>query len=487
MRINRLMANILILSSAALLSACSAQNENISGKTPGTAETTEAVPVSSWEDDMVSVKPDGTKRYSDGVTVRPGHWEKTDEIFFAPTSERRRDGALLTEASRGEDQAWEDMIFDFTAKGKHARFTVHYDMISDSYTAGETCRPSLTIRRSGDGGQSFGNILGAVYFADIAKGGDDFGESVNIREYFRRERTPAGERVIMSRFGYGKDWDGYGKGSDGSEDYYFRPVCRFPRMVAEGDRIWLVLDMADGAGGTVKMRDVWEYTWVTDPVQEDTAAAETEEDHPENTPEWIKTVYPGHWDLTDVIYVGDGSGTGSENVRAERRGVDGQEMVYRFFEGKETVTIPEERFAKRYYAGESIISEIEIFAASETAEPQGKVICSLALARVEFDTGKYGVKVTPSSWFHTRWPQKDVESFGPVPHDDTMSWRDDLGRGYLMLEGCFPEGKSDGEKTWLVYGVMDGEDGARRMYNIYEYSWTAGPDIVWTYNKPMSY
>ena len=174
-------------------------------------------------------------------------------------------------------------------------------------------------------------------------------------------------------------------------------------------------------------------------------------------------------------------------MRAERRGVDGQDMLYFFEETPVTITIPEEQFADRYYAGDDNINEIEIFVSPDAGDLQTGVICSLALADVDFDTGKYGVKVSPRSWFHTGWPPEDVKSFGPLPHDDTMSWRNDLSRGYLTLSGSFPEGETDGEKIWLVYGAMDGDAGIRRMFNVYEYTWTAGPDVVWRHNMPMTY
>ena len=53
-----------------------------------------------------------------------------------------------------------------------------------------------------------------------------------------------------------------------------------------------------------------------------------------------------------------------------------------------------------------------------------------------------------------------------------------------LFASLFPEGGDDGEKIWLVYGVMDSEEGDQRMYNIYEYTWKNGPDTVWTYNAP---
>ena len=48
-----------------------------------------------------------------------------------------------------------------------------------------------------------------------------------------------------------------------------------------------------------------------------------------------------------------------------------------------------------------------------------------------------------------------------------------------------PAPYAHGDKLYLVWGVMDSEDGTNRLYNIYEYTWTAGPDVVWTYNPPM--
>ena len=57
--------------------------------------------------------------------------------------------------------------------------------------------------------------------------------------------------------------------------------------------------------------------------------------------------------------------------------------------------------------------------------------------------------------------------------------------GRILLEGSFPEGKKDGEKIYLVYGVMDGFSGGVRMYNIYEYTYTMGPVTEWVNNPPM--
>ena len=206
--------------------------------------------------------------------------------------------------------------------------------------------------------------------------------------------------------------------------------------------------------------------------------------------EWIKSEYAGHWDLTGISFIGGDKETeaaGGTRVITRRIGVDGQNMTYTF-EGKGesfTISIPDEQFEDRYYTGDPFFAELEIFCSSDTEKAPGYVICSLALCDAEFGTGKYGVKITPKKWFTAGYSEKNVETFGPLPHDDTMHWRKDLKRGYLWVDGEFPEGSADGEKIWLVYGVMDSESKENRMYNIREYTWTAGPDVVWRYNPPM--
>ena len=158
------------------------------------------------------------------------------------------------------------------------------------------------------------------------------------------------------------------------------------------------------------------------------------------------------------------------------------------FEGKGetfTVSIPDQDFEPRYYAGDYFFTQLQMFCSSGEEKPPGTVICAIGLCRAEFGAGKYGVKLTPEHWFTQGYPERSVKTFGPLPHDDTMHWRNDLPRSFISLDCEFPEGSADGEKIWLVYGVMDSLDGDNRMYNLREYTWTAGPDVVWTYNPPM--
>lgn len=304
-----------------------------------------------------------------------------------------------------------------------------------------------------------------------------------MRQYLRQRNGTDSRRVLFHHFGIGKNEGRDGRiGGQNSVEYYYQPAADFPRLIKDGDTISLVLDMEEEDSGTA-MRRIWKYRWVSDDPVSVSELAE-EEDHSGN--EWLCTTYPGTWDLTDIRYVREerAEPSGELQVKAERKGVDGQDQWYLFAKGEESlmITIPGLKFNNRYYGGESLIREMAIFADSKS-EMAG-VNCSLAIGEVTYDEEDGSVKVTPEIYFKAGWPNKDAVVFNPVLHDETMSWRDDLLRGYLMMNAGMPSGKATGDKIWIVLGTMD-ETKAFRMFDIYEYTRTQGPVDVWTYNPPM--
>ena len=397
-------------------------------------------------------------------SIPAGHWEKTEELSF-PSGEQQ-DGS----------------------------FKIYYENIEDRYPAGGNCRLSVRIFCPAGKPDVSDTITGSICFADVKEGDDAFGQQVTVREYFHKERSTTYPPFEMHDYGTGKEQGRYGSNSDqaGAKEFYYKSFCLFPRTPSEGDEICLVAEVSDGTGKGPGRRKIWKYVFRADP--EDPAGGseeiQEEETHPENSPEWIREEYPGHWDLTGISFIGGdletGSGTGTR-VITRRSGVDLQDMSYTFEgEGEPfTVIIPDQEFEPRYYAGDFFYTELEVFCSSGEEKTPGTVICAIGLCRAEFGAGKYGVKITPEHWFTRGYPERDVETFGPLPHNDTMHWRNDLPRGFLGLDCEFPEGTADGEKIWLVYGVMDSLGGDNRMYNLREYTWTSGPDVVWTYNPPM--
>ena len=242
---------------------------------------------------------------------------------------------------------------------------------------------------------------------------------------------------------------------------------------------------------TLLTRYLYEYTFrALDPSS---IKASKPEDH-EGDPDYEKEEYPGHWIMTDVHYIGgDGKEVrdGDMTIKAERYGVEGQEMVYTFTKDGELqrVRIPRFRLAPSEYAGDFFYKELQVEFLKEPDPETGRVIGALALSDIDFDSGKYGVKVDPKEYFARSSVSAPVESF-QMPEAEKDGDPNVYIRPtncFLSLQGSFPEGEKAGEKIWLTYGFMDGYSGNVRMYNLYEYTWVPGPDICWNYNPGMTY
>lgn len=386
--------------------------------------------------------PEG-RSFVDGNTFA-GEWMKTDEKIF------------------GEEHP--------------NQYVIRYWNIEDSYLPGSMMDVDLTFHVDHDRIGASDDIWGSMYFADIGKGKGSLDEKPAVRKFYKKaQNDDTHDPVEMSHFG--KDNDGRrggAKGSNGDIEYYFEARAAFPRLCGPGDKIYTVLDIS-GSEGTVIARYLWEYTF-----RETEPAVETEDtsEYEENYPEFYSVEYPGKWDMTDIRFIGgDGEETGDGDViiKAERYGVEGEDMVYSFKEKNGSysrIYIPDFHPETSVYADGSFYAWIKNTEYKGLEDSRELLHCSLALSDVDFDTGKYGVKVNPIQYFKA----------APSSEGDSETF-DAPGR--ILLEGSFPEGEKDGEKIYLVYGVMDGFSGGVRMYNIYEYTYTMGPVTEWVNNPPM--
>ena len=339
---------------------------------------------------ILSASPAAAETAAAGSQPVPaGHWEKTEAISF-PSGEQQ-DG----------------------------NFQIHYGNVEDRYPAGGNCRLSVTIVCPAGKKDVSDTITGSIYLADVKEGDDAFGQQVTVREYFHKERNTTYPPFEMHNYGTGKDQGRFGGNQDrtGMKEFYYTVFCTFPRAPSEGDEICLVADVSDGTGDDPGRRNVWKYVFRADP--EGPAGvpgeAQEEETHSENSPDWIRSEFPGHWDLTGISFIGGDLETGSENgtrVITRRSGVDRQDMSYTFErEGESfTVTIPDEDFEPRYYAGDYFFTQLQMFCSSGEEKPPGTVICAIGLCRAEFGAGKYGVKLTPEHWFTQGYPERSVKT-----------------------------------------------------------------------------
>ncbi len=453
-----------------------------------------------------------------GSDAKNGCWMQTDVKMLDLPEEKRNDGTMDITVTRQEEE-WDKVLFRFETTGgeahigEKASIGYRYFTIEKTYAAGETAAPSWGFSYTLDTPDTPGDVFCSLYFARVESGDDPFGQKVTVLDYFDRRVGTLDWRQKVDRLPGTSDSNDRSRHGKVKEEVLFSAKADFPRMIDRDDVIYVVMDLCDGKEGQVRARDLYEYTWVDEPYAAgNEKTVEELEAEMENNPDFQACEHPGCWDLTDVIYVGDNKineANEAVDVRGERLGVDGQEIRYTFTvkknlnadeesshdctgESREyTVLNPD--FSERYYAGGSFKPFIRLYGRTDTEHTPGNIICSLALCDVDFGTGKYGVKVTPKTWFCDGYPPKEVESFSPGDGVTTVHKREEPeGEGtglqiFANLAGSFPAGEKDGEKTYLVYGIMDNIAGDIRMYNIYEYTWKEGPVTEWVYNPGMTW
>ena len=163
----------------------------------------------------------------------------------------------------------------------------------------------------------------------MKEGDDAFGQQVTVREYFHKERSTTYPPFEMHDYGTGKEQGRYGSNSDqtGTKEFYYKSFCRFPRTPSEGDEICLVGEVSDGTGKGPGKRNVWKFVFRAD--LEDPAGvteeAQEEETHSEDSPDWIRSEFPGHWDLTGISFIG-----GIRGLKELERRVDSGSMAAAF-------------------------------------------------------------------------------------------------------------------------------------------------------------
>ena len=448
------------------------------------------------------------------VDKQNGYWQRTDYMQLDPheTSGKNGDkdlsGQIDADAglkvSRPKD-SWDKVLFEY----EHTTIGYRYFSMDQTFSAGDFCRASWGFSYTVDTPDAPGEMYCSLYFADIEPGDDPFGQKVTVLKYFSKRVGTLDYATDINNVP-GTEWEReWNKDRDKpnlKDEQLWDAWGYFPRMVSKGDKIFIVMDISDEENGAIRARDVYEYSWIDEPYSEDEVVW-TDEDY-ENNPDYMANVYDGCWDLTDIIYVGDDKVNAANpdvDVYAERRGLDGQEVVYTFTvkdnisetEGHDCtgevkeLALPEPGFSGRYYAGGFFNPGFMVLKKADEPHTPGNVICSLALCDVEFGTGKYGVKITPRMYFSRGYPAEEVQIFSPG--EERMTWRETRAEGetdypeyaYTSLDGSFPAGEKEGEKIYLVYGMMDTIAGDIRMYDIYEYTWKKGPITEWIYNPPM--
>ncbi|MCR5402859.1 MAG: hypothetical protein K6E91_03450 [Butyrivibrio sp.] len=427
-----------------------------------------------------------------------GHWECTDKQLIMSGDNEYSDGSLsikVVPKETDDEYDYDDGVFYFEGSGGKSRISAFAMFMSSSYNAGEECAPTICFEYDPKSDSAPGKLYGAAYFADVKPGDDIFGHSISVREYFTPRHGKKNGYIRMRGYGKGTiNSHNYAKKSDGGGEMSTDSSACFPCFVAEGDKIWVVVDVMDGEAWKVGMRKLAEYTWVLDPDKPAYGMEEqVEETHEESDPEWTKNEYAGRWDLTGVRFVNSDKSSGEKNgakVTVNRYGVDGQNLSFEFEAPGQKDEIlfpfllPAGQYGLNFYAGDNLYDTVRIYPSSAENQKNELLSCLYAICDVENEDSPSDLKITPKYYFPTQYPKKGIKSFSPYPQGDTMRWTERSMTAELNLEGSFPEGETDGEKISMVIGASDVITGECSLYNIFEYTYSKGPFVVWDYNPP---
>ncbi len=427
-----------------------------------------------------------------------GHWELKDVKAFGPSAAAFENDAGIKDAQIKETADGNEFMVEVESEGISKRIIASYSGLEEIYQSGQVCYMSVYFREKEETASEDGKLFGSLYFADVEDSEyDPSKQKIQIRDFFQKNGGVGSKPEKMRHFT--KDSDMVSKtetDAGGMEHTGFEAKGCFPKMVEkEGDTVCLVLDISASDGGKAIFRNVWEYSWAADEYEE--GKEETEEltsdelEERENDPDWMKWEYSGQWDIKEIYHIGPVnpvSDKDSVEVTAARYGVDGEKMVYTYKDeagGREVTYELSESFYPSMYAGNLFTQPVTVCTDSEDDDPIGDVICAYGFCDVEFDAGKFGIRVTPKEYFTRHWPEKIIETFSVFKEDGDMEWNENTNSATISLDTRFPDGESEDDKKYIVYGVMDDLTGEVRMYDVYEYGWTEGPIVIWDYNPPM--
>ena len=361
-----------------------------------------------------------------------------------------------------------------------------------AYEPGDRIRIRVSFDAKGEAALDENLLYGSLYFADVSSDDVALDQELTVREYFTNvdnfNNDMSHPPVELSYFGW--DTDGMFKADqkdNGDREYEFWAACYLPRLTAEGDTIYAVLDLRNTEGDLLT-RILEEYTFYILDISQ-VEAAEDDYDY-EGDPDYYSMERPGHWTLTDVHFIGGGEGEvedGNVTISTERYGVEGEDMVYSFTGSdgsKHRIRILDPAPEKSYFAeGSASYREFYITHYMKPEDAPGRVACSVFLGDVDFEGGE--VSVTPRHYFNSSTDEQKL--FYSLPDGEkemAHQHMDGIYATYNLLNIRFPVGEQDGEKLYLVYAVSDDLSGNVKMYNIYEYTYSEGPDEEWFYTNP---
>ena len=188
----------------------------------------------------------------------PGHWERTDVLYFGPLEETREVNGVTVKAEWTETGNGKSALYTFTDQdGKQTSYTVESYWFEEQYYADDYFSVGVNIQRQPDTDDAPGGISASLALADVVLGEGEYGFQPDVRSYF----TEANGTVIES-FSVNEHMT-FSTGSDGK--YYIDPHGKFPAGETDGQKLYAVLGVQDDLDRGTRMFIAYEYRWVDQP------------------------------------------------------------------------------------------------------------------------------------------------------------------------------------------------------------------------------
>ena len=219
----------------------------------------QTVGASAAANDPPEVPPGAGMGATAGYTRHePGHWEKTDTLYFGPLERTRTVDGVTVTAELADTNNGRGFIYTFTDEnGRQSTYTVESFWFEDKYFADDSFSVGVNIIRAPDEDSAISGVTASLMIADAALGEGEYGFLPTVRSYF----TEANGTEIRS-FSITENMT-FSTGSEGK--YFISPYGKFPVGEEDGQTLYALLGVQDDLDGETRMFIAYEYRWVDQP------------------------------------------------------------------------------------------------------------------------------------------------------------------------------------------------------------------------------
>ncbi len=191
---------------------------------------------------------------------------------------------------------------------------------------------------------------------------------------------------------------------------------------------------------------------------------------------------PGHWDLTDTLYLDPEEKeptNGERTIRMSRDGEDPRILFFAFADaaGNDEVTykLVPDRFNEKYYTENDYINTAMRIFPEPHQEDLEKIFFTMGLADLTFDeTGSISSKEN-ITYFTKGGTPINARQISDLQYDESVNVYT-----AASIEGKFEPGEAGGDKRYIIVEAWAPLVKEARFITVYEYTWADEPETLRT-------